>query len=99
MNYTSSQPIIQDYPYDNIFTKVACGVGVAWLAFIGIKHAKYADQLPQRRKGRQGLTSNNADLQIDSRNRAMGTKVLSNPDVPFHSRHNYNRRRRSKNFW
>ena len=86
-------------PYDNPYTKAACVVGIVWLGFIGLKYAKRDDIGPQRRKNRQSITLNNVDKQIDKRNLAMGGKQPSNPDVPFYSRHNYNRRRRSKDFY
>ena len=97
MNYT--QPVINNFPYENPVTKAAALVGVVWLGFIAIKHAKYTDQSPIQRKHHKGFSRNNVDHQIDTRNRAIGGKVPSNPDVPFHSNQNYNRRRRSKNFW
>ena len=97
MNYT--QPVVQNYPYDNPFTKVACGIGALWVGFVAVNYAKRNEQTPQRRKHRQALTSNKIDNALDARNRAAGGKVPANPDVPFYSRHNYNRRRRSKNFW
>ena len=81
-------------PYDNIFTKVAFGAAILWVGFMGIKYAKYNEQSPGSRKNRQALTATNIDHQVDRKNRAMGAKVPSNPDIPFFSRHNYNRRRR-----
>lgn len=93
------QPMIEDFPYDNPVTKIACAVGLAWVGFILIRHAKSSDQTPQSRKGREGFTMSKIDDAIDKKNRAYGTKVPSNPDVPFYSRHNYNRRRRSKDFY
>ena len=87
-------------PFDNPYTKAACALGLVWVGYMGIRYAKRDDIGPERRKNRQSLTLNNIDKQIDSRNFAMGGKILkSNPDVPFYSRHNYNRRRRSKDFY
>ena len=84
-------------PFDNPYTKVACVLGVVWLGYIGIRYAKKdGHDSPQSRKSRQALTANSIDKQIDGRNRAYGGKVPSNPDIPFYSRHNYNRRRRAK---
>ena len=99
MNYPS-ESIIQDTPFDNPLTKVACGIGLAYLAFVGIRYArKHGQSSPMSRKARQGFTSSQVDQKIDKRNRAFGGPVPANPDIPFYSRHNYNRRRRSKNFW
>ena len=92
MNYRT--PVVYDYPWDNPITKVACAVGVGWLAYIAISRSKRDERLPERRKKRQALTANSIDLQIDARNRAFGGKVPANPDVPWYSRHNFNRRRR-----
>ena len=97
MNYT--QPMTYDFPYENPVTKIACGVAIVYLGFMAIKHAKGVDQQPIQRKHHKGFTRNNIDEQIDSRNRSLGGKVPSNPSVPFYSNQNYNRRRRSKNFW
>ena len=97
MNY-ESRPIL-NFPYDNPITKVAIGIGALWVGFIAIKHAKFSDQQPVKRRARQGFTTGKMDHDIDKRNRAFGLPVPSNPDIPFYSRHNYNRRRRSKNFW
>ena len=98
MNYT--QPIVKDYPMSNPITYVAIGVGALWLGSLCIKSAKSPDlQQHMERKHHKGLSRNNVDRQIDERNRVLGGKVPSNPDVPFYSNQNYNRRRRSKNFW
>ena len=90
------QEMVYDFPYSNPITKVACGVAVVWLGYVLIKHAKSADVTPQSRKGREALTANKIDNAIDGRNRAYGGSLPSRQDVPFYSRHNYNRRRRSK---
>lgn len=97
MNF--QQPMTYDFPYSNPVTKLACGIGVIWLGFVLVRHAKSADATPQRRKGREGFTTNVIDHAIDGKNRVVGKTVLKNLDIPFYSRHNYNRRRRSKNFW
>ena len=97
MNY--SQDPILNFPYSNPVTKTAMCVGAAYLVFMGIRYAKKDDGLPQQRRARQGFTTSKIDHDVDSRNRAYGVPVPSNPNVPFYSRHNYNRRRRSKNFW
>ena len=101
MNYTAPpSSIIQDTPFNNPYTKVACGIGLAWLGYMGVKYAKKGESTePQSRKSRQGFTSSKIDKSIDHRNHAFGKPVPANPSVPFYSRHNYNRRRRSKNFW
>ena len=39
MNYT--QPVIQNYPYDNPFTKVACGLGALWVGFVAVNYANF----------------------------------------------------------
>ena len=93
MNYR--QPQIYNYPWDNPISKVAVAVGIGWLAYIAIARTKRDERLPERRKKRQSLTANSIDLQIDARNRAFGGTVPANPDVPWYSRHNYNRRRRT----
>ena len=92
MNYTT--PTINNFPYDNPVTKVACAVGVGWLAYVLISRSKRDSRLPQRRKQRQALTAGAIDNALDARNRALGGAVPANPKIPFYSRHNYNRRRR-----
>ena len=92
MNYRT--PVINNFPYDNPVTKVACAIGIGWLAYIGISRAKANDKLPQRRKDRQRLMAGPIDKAIDSMNRAWGGPVEATPDVPHYSRHNYARRRR-----
>ena len=92
MNYRT--PVINNFPYDNPITKVAGAVGIGWLAYLAISHAKSNEQTPQRRKDRQRLMSGPVDKAIDARNRAFGGPVAANPDVPHHSRQNYSRRRR-----
>ena len=89
-----SQSITQDFPYSNPITKVICGVGVVYAGYMAYKYAKASDEDPQSRKGRKRFGLNKIDKIIDDKNRASGGKVLANPDVPFYSRHNYNRRRR-----
>lgn len=89
-----SQPITEDFPYANPVTKVICAVGVAYLGYMGYKYAKASDETPESRKGRKRFGLSQIDKIIDDKNRAYGGKVLANPDVPFYSRHNYNRRRR-----
>ena len=92
MNYT--QDIVQDFPYDNPLTKIACAMGVLWIGYVAIGYSKRTERLPERRKHKQAFGLNQIDKQLDSKNRALGGKVPSNPDVPFYSRQNYNRRRR-----
>ena len=76
-------------------TKILLCGAAAWGGYIMISRAMNQDTEPNRRKNKQGLTSNHIDHQLDQRNRASGGKVPANLDVPFYSRHNYNRRRRS----
>ena len=97
MNY--SQPIVQNFPYSNPITKVALCAAVAYVGLMAVKYAKKDDPSPQHRRARQGFTSSKIDHKIDAKNRVFGTPIPANPSVPFYSRHNYNRRRRSKNFW
>ena len=92
MNYRT--PIINNFPYDNPVTKVAGAVGIGWLAYVAIRHAKRNEQIPKRRKDRQRLMAAPIDKAIDAMNRAYGGAVEANPDVPHYSRHNYGRRRR-----
>lgn len=93
MNYT--QPMISDFPYSNPVTKIACGVGVLWLGYLAIRYTKKdEDIIPNRRLNRKGVMNNILDKAIDEKNRVLGGPVPSNPDVPFYSRENYNRRRR-----
>ena len=97
MNYTGD--VIRNMPFENPYTKLAFGVGVCWLVFLGVKHAKAADDTPAKRRERKGWTTGKINHDIDKKNKAFGRRVPGNPNVPFYSRHNYNRRRRSKNFW
>lgn len=93
MNY--SFPTISDFPYDNPVTKIAFGVGVAWLGYLAIKSSKAGDSIePVRRKNRKGVMDGVIDKAIDEKNRVLGGAVPSNPDVPFYSRQNHNRRRK-----
>ena len=88
--------VLYDTPWENPYTKAAIGIGVCWLLFIGVRHAKSNDMTPERRKNRQSLTANNLDTQIDARNRAFGGKIPIKSNIPFFSRQNHNRRRRTK---
>lgn len=97
MNYT--QPIISNFPYSNPVTKLAMAGGLVWLGFVAVKYSKAIDKTPAKRRERKGFTTSKIDHDLDHRNKYAGRPVPSNPDVPFYSRHNYNRRRRSKNFW
>ena len=78
---------------DTMTKIVACG-GVALIGYITYNKVVNDKSKPERRKHRQALTLSDMDSQIDNRNSAFGQKVPANPDVPFYSRHNYNRRRR-----
>ena len=97
MNYT--QPIVNDFPMSNPVTKFALALGVGYLGFMAVRSAKYTEQEPIQRKHHKGFSRNHIDNQIDEKNRLLGGKVPSNHTVPFYSNQNYNRRRRSKNFW
>ena len=100
MNYYGNSGVLIDRPFSNPITKAACGVGLLWVGYTAIKYAtKQNSTEPMQRRARQGFTTSKVDHAIDSRNKAFGKPVPSNPNVPFDSRHNYNRRRRSKNFW
>lgn len=79
---------------NNTFLKITTGSLAAWVLFVMVNRAKRNDQTPERRKHRQALTAGKVDIQIDSRNRVSGKRAKVNPDIPFYSRHNYNRRRR-----
>ena len=81
MNY--STPVVRNFPYDNPVTKLACAVGLGWVAYVAISSAKRDDRLPQRRKHRQALTSNDIDKAIDSRNRAYGGRSPRIPTSPI----------------
>ena len=98
MNYRSEN-VVQNFPFSNPITKIAIFAGVAYVGFMAVNYAKKNDAKPQSRRQRQGFTSSHIDHKIDARNRAFGKPIPANPMVPFYSRHNYNRRRRSKNFW
>ena len=78
---------------DPVLKLTACAFG-AWLIYLCVNKGRKDRQSPQRRKHRQAITAGSVDKMIDSRNFAVGKKVKSNPDLPFYSRHNYNRRRR-----
>lgn len=93
MNY--EQPMIYDFPYSNPFTKIACGVGLVWLGIIALKSTKVLDEIsPTPRKNRKGLMNGKIDKDIEQKNRVLGGPVPSNPNIPFYSRNNYNRRRK-----
>ena len=93
MNY--SNPKISDFPYDNPVTKIACGIGLLWLGFIAVRSTQTGDSItPIRRKNRKGVMDGKIDKDIDEKNRVLGGPVPSNPNVPFYSRQNHNRRRR-----
>ena len=96
MNYPSDN-IIQNTPFNNPFTKLAAGIGLLYVGFIGVKYCQADDNQPVRRKSRQNFTSSKVDQAIDHRNRVYsGKHPKSNPKIPFYSRHNQTRRRRSK---
>ena len=81
-------------PANDPVIKVAVCALVGWGAFMYLRKGKKDEQTPQRRKHRAALTLGHLDKQIDKRNWASGKKVKSVPNLPFYSRHNYNRRRR-----
>ena len=98
MNYYS-EPLI-DMPYDNPMTKVGMAVVAAYIVYLGVRYAeKGKEDTPGSRKSRARFSTNKIDNTIDNKNRYFGGAVPANPNVPHYSRHNYNRRRRSKNFW
>ena len=97
MNYASE--VIYDFPFDNPVTKVACMLTVGYLAYLGVKYAKKDEHRASPRRERKGFTSNAIDHAIHDRNIVLGGPVPGNPEIPHYSRHNYNRRRRSKNFY
>ena len=98
MNYYS--PELVDMPFDNPITKIGICVAVTYVAYLGYKYVEKAkEDTPGNKRHRKYFTSNKIDNKIDHRNRFYGSSVPANPKVPFYSRHNYNRRRRSKNFW
>ena len=100
MNYnTPANSIITNTPFNNPYTKVACGIGVLYLGFMGVRYAKKDDPSPSNRRARKGFTTGKINHSIDHRNKAFGRPVKNNPKIPYMSRHNYNRRRRSKAFW
>ena len=75
-------------------TKLVATGGIALIGYIAYNKVVNDKSNPERRKNRQSLTLSDVDKQIDQRNSAFGKKVDANPEVPFYSRHNYNRRRR-----
>lgn len=75
-------------------TKIAVAGLCLWAGYLTVSKVIYKQNEPQRRKNKQSLTANHIDNQIDNMNRIQGTPVPANLDVPFYSRHNYNRRRR-----
>lgn len=81
-------------PSNDPVVKLAVCVGIGWGIYVCLNSGKKHRQTPQRRKHRASLTLGHIDKQIDGRNFSIGKKVISIPDVPFYSRHNYNRRRR-----
>ena len=98
MNYPGGATLFNT-PYDNPFTKVAAGVGLLYVGFLGVKYCQADDNEPVRRKSRQNFTSSKVDQAIDHRNRVYsGKHPKSNPKIPFYSRHNQTRRRRGKIF-
>ena len=97
MNYYTDERF--NVPFENPITKLACFLGVGYVGYLGVKYAMADDRMPVQRRARQGFTTSKIDHDIDSRNKYFGRAVPSNPDVPHYSRHNYNRRRRSKNFY
>ena len=79
-------------------TKSAIFGGVALVSYFIYNKVINKDNEPQTRKQRQAFTLSDMDNQIDKRNHAFGgKKIMSNPKVPFYSRHNQNRRRRLSN--
>ena len=96
MNY--SQPMISDFPYSNPVTKIACAVGLLYVGYMAIRTTKVGDDItPVRRKNRKGVMDGAIDKAIDKKNRLLGGGVPSNPDIPYYSRQNHNRRRKGRN--
>lgn len=75
-------------------TKLVATGGIALIGYIVYNKVVNDKSNPSTRKLRQSFTLSDMDNQIDQRNNAFGKKVPANLDVPFYSRHNYNRRRR-----
>ena len=93
MNY--SNPTIYDFPYSNPVTKIAGAVGLLWLGYVAVRSTQTGDNItPVRRKNRKGVMDGAIDKAIDEKNRVLGGPVPSNPDVPYYSRQNHNRRRK-----
>lgn len=80
-------------------TKATMFGGLALVGYITFNKVMNKENQPERRKHRQALTLSDMDNQVDARNQAYGQKIPSNPDVPFYSRQNYNRRRRPNHLW
>ena len=93
--------IIRDNPMENPVTKFALYAGVAYVAFLLIRSKKAEDKETPRHKHRQhyGMGYNAIDQQIARNNRAHGGKVKANPDIPYYSRNNVNRRRQTKSIY
>ena len=80
----STEPILQ-----------LCVAGLAaWGILIALRKSKKNQPSAARRKHREAFTRNHVDNQIDARNIYSKKLPKINPNVPFFSRHNYNRRRR-----
>ena len=95
MNYT--QPMISDFPYSNPVTKIACAVGLLYVGYMAVRSTKVGDDItPVRRKNRKGVMDGVIDKAIDEKNRLLGGGVPSNPDIPYYSRQNHNRRRKGR---
>jgi hypothetical protein len=100
MNYSApSSSILIDQPFNNPLTKIACGIGLVYVGYMGIKYATKEEPSPHNRRARQGFTTSKVDQAIDHKNKVSGHPVPSNPLVPHYSRHNQNRRRRSPILW
>ena len=84
---------VYDPANDPMIKLAVCGL-VGWGVYIYLNRGQKNKQTPERRKQRAALTLGHVDKQIDRKNFAVGKKVASVPDLPFYSRHNYNRRRR-----
>ena len=81
-------------PQNDPVIKFTVCAALGWGIYMYLQSGKKNKAKPQRRKHRASLTLGKVDKQIDGRNFSAGKKIKSVPDLPFYSRHNYNRRRR-----
>ena len=81
-------------PENNAVIKFVVAGAVAWGVFVCLSKGNRDKNTSSRQKFSKVVNNHGINNLINSRNRSSGKKNEINPDQPYYSRQNYNRRRR-----